>query len=79
MNKSNLYEVWLIRKKNADGSYSYYTHLANGFPEFITGHDSRERAKHFKTEAKAKQVLNEIDVYLLGSEADIISAKVRSL
>ena len=45
-----MYEVWVIRKENPDGSYSYYSHMANGFPVWLVGHDSRETAKHFLTE-----------------------------
>ncbi|MBR0542513.1 MAG: hypothetical protein IJK26_09990 [Clostridia bacterium] len=74
-----MYEVWLIRKHNGDDSYSYYSHCVGGFPEWVSGHNSREMAKHFKTQEQAEKVLREISVYLLGKKTDIISAKVRSL
>ena len=74
-----MYEVWVIRKKNPDGSYSYYSHMANGFPEWIVGHDSREHAKHFLTEEKAVSVLKQIEVYAIGSNAEVVKVKVKAL
>lgn len=74
-----MYNVWLIRKENSNGSYSYYSHVANGFPEWVTGRNSRENAKHFKTEGEAKKVFEQISIYTLGSKTDIITAKVQRL
>ena len=72
------YEVWVIRKQNTDGSYSYYSHTVNGFPEFVTGHSSREHCKHFKTESVAKRVLEMISVYITGL-AEVIPVKTTTL
>lgn len=74
-----MYNIWLIRKENNNGSYSYYSHMANNFPEWVTGRNSRENARHFKTEEEAEKVLEQISVYTLGSKVDVITAKVKNL
>ena len=53
--------------------------MANGFREWIVGHDSRETAKHFLTEEKAVSVLKQIEVYAIGSNAEVVKVKVKAL
>ncbi len=69
-----MYEVWMIRKKNAGGEFSFYAYMSGLMPEWVK---DKETAKHFKTENKAKKAFSEISPYAL--DAEIVKARVKQI
>lgn len=69
-----MYEVWMIRKPDGKGGYSYYAYMSGYAPEFIA---NKELAKHFKTEKKAQAAFKEVGIYVVGSE--VVKTTVQTL
>lgn len=69
-----MYEVWMIRRRNNNDSYSYYAYMSGLSPEFVA---NIECAKHFKTEDKVQKAFKEVSLCTVGAE--IFKAKVRTL
>lgn len=58
-------DMWMIRKKNNDGSFSYYTYMSGITPEWVKDKNS---ARCFRTKHKVEKAFSEVSPYAVGAE-----------